>query len=75
MFESLRCCDAPEKNRMDGGPNPWVFKLGKKGIEVAVPRCIHLSPNLIVRCAPLGYQQLVGLTLKVVGKFPGKKFG
>ena len=55
---------------MDGVPNPRVFNLGQEGIEVAVSHGIHFSPNLIVGCAPKGYQQLVGLNLKSVSKDP-----
>ena len=70
MFSSQGCCDASEKNGIDGIPYPWILQLSKKCIEVAVSLAVYFSSNLPGRCPTQGYQKIVDLNLKMVGKCP-----
>ena len=70
MFSSQGCCDASEKNGIDGIPDPWILQLSQKGIEIAVTLSVHSSSDLPVWCPTQGYQKIVDLNLKLVGKCP-----
>ena len=70
MFSSQGCCDASEKNGIDGIPYPWILQLSKKGIEVAVTLAVYSSSDLPGWCLTQGYQKIVDLNLRMVGKCP-----
>ena len=70
MFSSQGCCDASEKNGIDGIPYPRILQLSQKGIEVAVTLAVYSSSDLPAWCLTQGYQKIVDLNLKLVGKCP-----
>ena len=70
MFSSQGCCDASEKNGIDGIPYPWILQLSEKRIEVAVTLAVYSSSDLPGWCLTQGYQKIVDLNLRMVGKCP-----
>ena len=63
MFSSQGCCDASEKNGIDGIPYPWILQLSEKRIEVAVTLAVYFSSDLPGWCLTQGYQKIVDFNL------------